>query len=284
MNILPLSGADFSELYEAFRQAFADYEIQLDSLELETMLKRRGFTPDLSFGAFEDRKLVAFTFNGIGSFRGIGTAYDTGTGTLPEFRGKGLAGKIFEASIPFLREAGVEQYLLEVLQHNEKAVSLYRKLGFRVTREFNYFVEENSRVKMVKNLSDPGITIGSVTLPEILEHSGFMDFIPSWQNDLDSVQRTVDDFTCFGAYYKNKLVGYCICDPGTGDLTQIAVDPLWRRKGIGTALVRSAVKENRHRNLKMINTESGHDGINRFMESLGLPCRGKQFEMIRSLN
>jgi ribosomal protein S18 acetylase RimI-like enzyme len=107
------------------------------------MLKRRGFNPDLSFAAFDNNEIVSFTFNGIGNFNGIPTAYDTGTGTLKSHRGKGLATQIFEYSIPYLREAGIRQYLLEVLQHNTKAVSVYKNLGFKTSREFNYFAQKN---------------------------------------------------------------------------------------------------------------------------------------------
>lgn len=39
-------------------------------------------------------------------------------------------------------------HLLEVLQHNTKAVSVYRNLGFETTREFNYFVQKNEAVKV----------------------------------------------------------------------------------------------------------------------------------------
>ncbi|MGW8315676.1 MAG: GNAT family N-acetyltransferase [Bacteroidales bacterium] len=122
MDIRLLSDTSSGQLFQAFREAFMDYEMQLDHHELDNMLKRRGFDPELSFGAFDRDRLVAFTFNGIGSFKGKKTAYDTGTGTVKEYRGRGLAGKIFQYSIPWLRKAGIRQYLLEVLQHNESAV------------------------------------------------------------------------------------------------------------------------------------------------------------------
>ncbi len=99
-------------------QAFADYEFQPNAEELRTMWKRRGFDPELSFAAFEGSTIVAFTLNGIGTFSGIRMAYDTGTGTLPAYRGQGLATKIFNYSIPYLKEANINHYLLEVLQHN----------------------------------------------------------------------------------------------------------------------------------------------------------------------
>jgi ribosomal protein S18 acetylase RimI-like enzyme len=57
-----------------------------------------------------------------------------------------MATEIFLYSIPYLKEVGISQYLLEVLQHNTKAVSLYKKLGFEVTREFSYFMQKNEGV------------------------------------------------------------------------------------------------------------------------------------------
>lgn len=142
MEIRSLGNTSFDELFEAFERAFADYEMQLDKAEHVAMLKRRGFDPKLSFAAFDGDKIVSFTCNGIGDFHGIPMAYDTGTGTLKDYRGRGLATRIFEYSIPYLREAGIKEYLLEVLQHNTGAVSVYRKLGFEVTREFYYFRRE----------------------------------------------------------------------------------------------------------------------------------------------
>ena len=147
-TIKSLDTLSFGSLFTAFNEAFRDYEIQVNSEELSVMLSRRGFVPSLSFGLFEDDKLIAFTLNGIGEFNSQRTAYDTGTGTIKEYRGKGLASKIFTDSLPFLKEAGVSQYLLEVLQHNTSAVSVYRKLGFAVSREFNYFTQPGSSVSI----------------------------------------------------------------------------------------------------------------------------------------
>ena len=53
IRIKSLKNTSFDELFEAFRQAFAEYEVQLDRAELQAMLKRRGFDPELSFAAFD---------------------------------------------------------------------------------------------------------------------------------------------------------------------------------------------------------------------------------------
>ena len=112
MEIRSLADTDFDTLYEAFSQAFADYEVQINGTQLRRMLKRRGFDARLSFAAFDGDRIAAFTLNGIGNYDGLPTAYDTGTGTLEAYRGQGLATRIFEHSIPYLKEAGIGRYLL----------------------------------------------------------------------------------------------------------------------------------------------------------------------------
>ena len=63
-TIKPLNNISFSSIFSAFNKAFEDYEMQLNKDELHTMLGRRGFVPELSFGAFENEKLIAFALNG----------------------------------------------------------------------------------------------------------------------------------------------------------------------------------------------------------------------------
>lgn len=130
-TINTLDSLSFDSLFIAFNEAFNDYEVQINIDELHVMLSRRGFVPELSFGLFEERKLVSFTLNGIGEYNGEKTAHDTGTGTIKEYRGRGYTSRIFNESIPFLRQSGVTQYLLEVLQHNTKAVSVYKNRDSR---------------------------------------------------------------------------------------------------------------------------------------------------------
>ena len=282
MEIKSLRNIEYDLLYSSFRKAFKDYDIQLTKDELFSMLQRRGFVAELSFGAFDKGQIVAFTFNGIGVYNNIKTAYDTGTGTIEEYRGKGLASQIFEYSLPYLREAKVEHYLLEVLQHNTKAISVYQKLGFKTQREFYYFIQEEP-LKTNDKTTDSSITIKTIDMPrrEITEE--FSDFVPSWQNSFDAISRKQDDFKIQGAFIDNELTGYCISEPETGDITQIAVNKNHRRKGIGTLLFKESLIHNKCQTVKIVNTAIDCDSINKFAESQGLSVTGKQFEMIKDL-
>ena len=283
MEMKSLDNICLDELFEAFEQAFADYEVQLNKTELLTMLKRRGFESKFSFGAFDGNKIVSFTCNGIGNFYGTPTAYDTGTGTLKDYQGKGLATQVFKYSIPHLKALGIKEYLLEVLQHNTGALSVYRKLGFEVTREFYYFKLKNDQIsKTIRTLDFP-YTLKPIKIDEYNSISNFWDFKPSWQNSIEAIERSLEDFICLGVFSESKIVGYSIFEPMSGDVTQIAVDKQFRRRGIGSLLFQKMLESNKHSSIKIINTDTECHSITAFLQSKNIEPAGKQFEMIKKL-
>ena len=86
-----------------------------------------------------------------------------------------------------------------------------------------------------------------------------------------------------GAYKNDKLVGYCIFEPGSGDITQLAVEKRYRREGIASLLLLELIKLNKHDSVKAINYPTGQTGFSRLMESFGITLKGQQFEMIKRL-
>lgn len=282
MKIQSLISTKFDDIYKAFSLAFSDYEIQLDSTQLRNMLKRRGFNPALSFAAFENNEIISFTLNGIGYFNGKLTAYDTGTGTLKDYRGKGLASQIFAYSIPYLKESSVQQYLLEVLQHNHAAISIYKILGFEITREFNYFIQKNEEISFKHN-SDNTFAVQQVDISQISSLVNFWDFQPSWQNSIESIHRSIDNFVCLGVLDKNKIIGYCVFEPTSGDITHLSVDKNYRRKGIASELLKAMVHNHKIDTIKAVNTEVSCNSITAFLNSHNIPIKGKQFEMIKNI-
>lgn len=284
IKINSLGGISFNKLYEAFSDAFQDYEIPVLKLEeLKTMLMRRGFVPELSYGAFDQGRLVSFTFNGIGSFNGKKTAYDAGTGTIKEYRGMGLAKMIFNESLIYLKEAQIKQYLLEVLQKNKRAFTLYSNLGFRISREFNYHILPAGEIKLKEKNLPEGYQLKRTDLKQMTRMMTFWDFTPSWQNSYDAVRRKPEDFVITGAYYNNSLIGYGIIEPGSGDITQIAVDKQHRRKGVGSSLLKELLRSNGFHSVKIVNTEKGCDSIYHFLNSNNITLKGTQYEMIKIL-
>jgi ribosomal protein S18 acetylase RimI-like enzyme len=185
--------------------------------------------------------------------------------------------------LPFLKQTGIRQYLLEVLQHNTKAINVYKKLGFKVSREFSYFVQDADKVLVSAHLLPSKYVIREIDLSRKQEMVLFWDFIPSWQNSFEAILRRPDDFVMRGVFDDTKLAGYGILDPNSGDITQIAVSNDYRRQGIGSGIFNELLKCNRFKTVKAVNVEISCTSMKQFLVSKNIPEKGKQFEMIREL-
>lgn len=279
-----LEQVTFDNLFIAFHSAFADYEIEISKDELRLMLVRRGYDASLSIGAFDGDRLVSFILNGTGMFQGVPTAYDTGTGTAKAYRGQGLVTRLFNESLPALREAGIQQYLLEVLQNNDKAVSLYKRLGFEVTRSLHYYRQSQSQLTLPRKALPEGYSLQESQLPAVGTAESFADFHPSWQNTIEAFRRNSETFYCVACFNRGIQVGYGISELETGDISWLSVDKKHRRKGIGTALLKSLLNKIPTERVKVVNTASDAKSLNTFLEVCGFPLGGKQYEMICKLN
>ena len=60
-------------------------------------------------------------------FRHVGRL---GMGLLPDYRGRGLGRQLVAQAVRAARQAGIERVELEVFASNERAIALYRALGF----------------------------------------------------------------------------------------------------------------------------------------------------------
>ena len=127
-----LSSDDSTKLFDCFLEAFSDYQVdmQVSREDFDLRLRRDGVQLEASAGAFDESRMVGFYMNALGEWQGKHTAYDAGTGVIPAYRRQGIAEQLFACMVPRLKEADVEQYLLEVLTENARAVALYQKLGF----------------------------------------------------------------------------------------------------------------------------------------------------------
>ena len=283
IEIRSLEETSFDDLYTAFAEAFKDYDRTWTREEFAKMLQRRAYRPEISFGAFDGDKLVSFTLNAQERFYNKLSAYDTATGTIKEYQGQGLATRIFNALLPGLKQAGVEQYLLEVLQHNTKAVSVYEKIGFKVHREFNYFLAKRNTINIAPK-AVAGLRIRSIPLNDRERMTAMWDFEPSWQNSFAAIDRCIEDFIVLGAFIDEHLVGYGVVEPSSGDISQVAVDRNYRRKGIGCTLLKELSGYIRHENIKILNSEKSDAGFTHFAEANGIPYLGSQYEMVLNIS
>jgi ribosomal protein S18 acetylase RimI-like enzyme len=285
ISIKTLVDISTQTIHDAFKQAFADYvePFSLSMQQLSYMIERRGCDLDISFGAFSDDQLVGFTLNGIGDWNAKRTAYDTGTGVVKQYRKKGIATRIFNESLPVLQENGISQYLLEVIRTNTIAFQLYRKAGFEVTREFEYYIARKNEIHFPETSPDFDYAIKKIETPNWEKFKSFWDYTPSWQNSIDSITRKLPYFTILGIFDNNKLLGYGMIENHTGDIPQLAVGKDYRRRGLATTLLKNLLKISESDEIKIINTLAGYEPFNEFARSVNLHPGHGQYEMLLEL-
>ncbi len=96
MEFKTLRKVQLEKIHEAFVDAFSDYQVKMDLpfSKFHHMMNRRGFSPELSLGAFSDGKLVGFVLNGHRIYEGKKTVYDMGTGVVKSHRRQGITTRI----------------------------------------------------------------------------------------------------------------------------------------------------------------------------------------------
>lgn len=276
-----LSDEDFHSLYDCFLTAFSDYEVdmRMSPEQFRQRIVRDGVRLDLSAGAFDGERMVGFYINGAGEWQGKSTAYDAGTGVIPESRGRGVAKELFAFLERRLKEANVVQYLLEVLTSNVPAMTLYRKLGFEDTRRLAVFRSEPQKsTKGTK--TDEDISINPIEQPDWKLFQSFWDGQPSWQNSSDAIERIGSERSIIGAFVDDVCVGYGVAFSPAVSLMQLAVSPEHRRRGIGSAIL-GALEGSK--TLKINNIDEDLTAALAFYEAKGYKQVLSQHEMMKTL-
>ena len=271
-SIRPLGHGDFPAVFDAFATAFSDYVVPFRQTpdRFREMLTRRGYVPELSLAAFEDGRIVGFTLTGTGSWKGKQTAYDTGTGVIPSHRARGLGSEIFRRAIPVFQSAAIQLVLLEVLSTNTPAIRLYRNFGFRTERRllcWSWDADATPRFHAVRALE---------TVPWA-DVERWHEAPPSWQNARESIVRAPSPPAFLGIESDGRLVGYAIVF-ASGDLAQLAVDPEFRRRGVGSEILRAA-RRFTGTPLRIVNVDSQALETIEFLRHVGATMTVEQWEM-----
>lgn len=99
---------------------------------------------------FENTKLIGFIIHAVDKRESILTAFNTGTGVIPEFRGKRIVKEIYKYALKDLKKNGVIRSTLEVITKNAKAIRSSESVGFRIVKNYSCFSGE-----ILNNKSNP---------------------------------------------------------------------------------------------------------------------------------
>lgn len=273
MEVRNLKDVEFSKIIESLLSAFENYYVPMPQNEeyYEKRWKAAKVDYAMSYGAFDDDKLVGFIIHGIDKRNGKLTAFNTGTGVIPEYRGKRLVKTIYDFALSDLHQKGVEKTSLEVIQENERAVKAYKSVGFKVCKNYLCFsgdlnIDKPKECELVAaNLSE----VDWSSLP-------FQEYY-SWDFQKESILEAGYDF-----YYVNaqgKSVAYFILNPANNYIIQFDVlndeSQSWDYLANGISQLAPTIK--------IINIDDRHTDKLKFVEQLGLKNIINQYELERDI-
>lgn len=286
--IKSLENTSVESIHATFVAAFSDYQVDVSYMTPHVMANRfikNGFRPSLSAGVFDDGKLKGFTVVGTGMFKGELSAFDIMTGLVKDYRGKGLASKMFEFIEKEVKNAGVRKFYLEVLQENKPAIQAYEKTGFRKVRGLNCYVIKTGQFAQAKQIQSV-VFITKSEHKDISDFKEFLDYEPSWENHPDSIQRISDQKDIYIARSYGQVVGVIVYYPTLNWIMSLAVKKDYRRKGIATAMLEylMATLHPVTNEVKILNIPSDDASLNIFLMKSGFEYTVSQYEMAYELS
>ncbi len=218
MEIKNLKGTSLNDIVQAITSSFADYFVQLSSdvAYWEKRFEAARVDYELSFGMFDNGQLVGFIINGIDELNGIKTAFNTGTGVMAESRGHKIIDRLYAHALPYLKEKGIGQCTLEVIRQNERAIHVYERIGFHISKELKCF-------KGTLAVTDPGAAVQKVSFDQLRDTARAYDSFYSWDNITAAVVASGGSYQCYTVSKDGKAIGYFILNPATNHLIQFEV-------------------------------------------------------------
>jgi ribosomal protein S18 acetylase RimI-like enzyme len=275
---------DAKLIYRAFREAFADYQLDMSYMTEEGLLhrqKKNGLDLSCSVGIFDGARMVGFTLVGTGNWQGRKAAFDSGTGLVKAYRGRGYAGRMFEMILSRLRADGTKCFVLEVLQQNERAVRAYLKCGFAVSRELICY-QLAGKPESRQSLAGGPFEIRKQETATLEPYRDWLDWPPSWEVDPQAVARTPDRIDAYLALSNGREAGILLFYPNLGWIMTLAVKPELRGIGVGQALLKHFLAQlpAETSTVKMVNVQKNDRGLQRLLEKAGFERYASQYEMI----
>ncbi len=271
MTLLSPDPRMLAALPAALNDAFSDYEVpmRLTDAQFSQMMKQRSMDPELSGVAMVDGEVAAFWLMGRRSDR----VYLIVSGTRPAYRRRGMSKRVADHVFRLVRTNQAASITSEVITGNERALALYRGLGFTITREFDCYTVNPS------GFVPPDVAVEPVDWHEIRTLApGFCDHPPSWQNENEAIDALGPAARCIAVLIGGRPAGFAVFVPETRTLCQLAVTPGHRREGLGTALL-AAVHQEMGGAVRLINVDARDQAFSAFLASRGAAKIVQQYEI-----
>ena len=269
MVVRKLENIEFKIIVDCFLKSFDNYfvEIPTDKNYYKERWERAKVNYSLSYGMFDGKKLVGFIINAIDERNGIKIAFNTGTGVLPEYRGKRIVKSIYNYAIPDLKINGISRCSLEVIIENVKAIKAYQSIGFEICKTFNCF---SGDIKLALNEK---IAINKVDYNSFDWNDLPNQDLYSWDFHSKVIKNGGYDY--YQITKENFVESYFVINPKNGYLAQFEI--LKESNGCWNRLFRE-IKEISN-SIKVINVDHRLNKKIEYINTIGLSNTVNQYEM-----
>ncbi|RZT15588.1 GNAT family N-acetyltransferase [Fictibacillus sp. BK138] len=168
---------------EGFKGYYSDATMTVDSF-VARMVKEN-LKPSLSIVAFDGEKPVGILLSGVQDVNGSRVSWNGGTAVIPDYRKKGVGLALVEASLKIYEEEKVDVATLEAFSINEKAINLYKKMGYEVIDSLNWMQNDNSIAPELLDFSIEKTDLSFVTktMQEVQSLPIYNKEIKPWQTE-----------------------------------------------------------------------------------------------------
>ncbi|WP_299364969.1 GNAT family N-acetyltransferase [Winogradskyella sp.] len=269
MDVRHLGNTGFKVIMECFLSAFENYYVQMPTNHdyYKQRWKAAGVQYDLSFGMFDGERLVGFIINAIDKRQGHLTAYNSGTGIIPDYRGQRIVKTIYEYAIPELKRKGIAKCQLEVITENEKAIKSYQGTGFGICKHYKCYKGT------ISSQGQQDFNLKKVEHQSIDWHIIPDQDLYSWDNQKESLAK--GNYEYYQLFVNNTIQSYFVMDSASGYVAQFGVLEDSHKQWETLFMAIKSINQNvRINNID----ERLRDKINA-VESLGLQNSFNQYEM-----
>jgi ribosomal protein S18 acetylase RimI-like enzyme len=231
VTIRRVGPAGLDDLVEAQNRIFADYIVPIRSSRTFFMDFMKSVGGDLSnvLVALDGGRIVGY----VTPVQDKREGWIGGIGVMPRYRGHGIGTELMAAAEGMLKERGVTDVYLEVIEGNQKAQRLYERLGYHPRRKLLCAEGRPARFEGYGDLPE------RATLADILPIHERSYSEACWQRKKPEAviqsAREAEMYRAEGGFVMLRKV------ETNGFIPFLGVVPDKRQKGVGTSLARFAL-------------------------------------------
>ncbi|CAM1372516.1 GNAT family N-acetyltransferase [Tenacibaculum xiamenense] len=270
MDVRNLGNTPIDEIIESFLLAFDNYFVKMPTEKDYYINRWKSAKVDLnlSYGMFDNDKLVGFIIHAVDTRNGKLTAFNTGTGVIPEYRGKRIIQSIYAHALSDLKKHGIKRTTLEVITENKIAIQLYKNIGFNICKEYYCYQGE-----ILNNVSEHDILLKEASLDTIEWSALPNQDVYSWDNQKESIKN--GNYNYFEVLVNGEVESYFIMNK---DLNYIAQFDVFNTKIGNWDRLFSGIKQVSGK-IKINNVDKTLNEKNSILNKVKLTNSVDQFEM-----